>query len=1119
MGPSGRYEIVNTIATGDFATVYRARDRELRREVAIKQIHQQFLTDPRQLERFWREAQLLASLQHPNILTIYDIARPRGWLILELMRGTLKPTAEGEPIDLDYLRIVLLQCLNALRFLHAKGIIHGDVKPSNMLLDAHKRVKLGDFGLARRASNEEGSLLKGTTKYMAPELISNQFGPVGPASDLYSLGFSAYELMCGEQFESLFPGLSTFGRDEQIAWLMWHAAADRNLPQINRVLEGVPEDLAHVIQSLVVKDQSRRFRSAEDAMRCLQIGRPAPVLAPPKDLEAEAAEAEAARKKRTLRIGAIAAVVCSVILSVWMLFPGGRRPAVAKQPEPARGIVRNVYLDERILVLEQGEDGAPEEIPIRPRDEVLINQKKQLLRDLQPGDQVTIEIFRDASGVPIRRIIATRPKIDRGQIEAVEADEGKLTVAAGEDREPLVVRVPGSVKILFNGEETLDGERVTLARLEADDRVEVHHVGGETGRRATRLSVLRVVAVEGIIRDVDLTKGELTLAWDKDDGTKLVVLPFAPKCEVTINHRSDLEGRLLKPEDLEPGDKAKVSRDTHVVRVDAYRVLGQAGVVQHVDDSLDVLRVLLEGQQRPTNFQVGPECKITLAGEQVGLADLRVGDIVDVTHGSPDAKSPEALTIAATRPADPSRRAMLVAIQDYEDQSLTPLGHPVADAKLLQQTLVDRYRVPSGQVLLLADPSQVRLEQGIPNFFQKVKPKDQVLLYFAGHAYQDDDGKIYLAPKNFNSTRMSSSGVSLQWLVDQFEECPAKEKLLLLDCSHAGTGADLKRQPSTAEMLQTLEGPPGQAALRTVTAIASSSPGERGHMWPAKQHGVFAYCLSEGFSGRADANRDVWLEPTELSAFLKPAMASAAAEIQQSQTPSIVMADATPPRLSEEGKRAIRKLTALLNQDRIDPAALKLAYATAEALARGELEPKLLYGMLLLKARQRDDALLVFEQLRLEHPDLLLPLRGIAWVHFEKRAYDRGMDVLVDLVSKIPQPESPTDPYPEESAEALRWAGQVREFAATAERRPYTPPEWTLEELDAAVDAHGPNAAKHYQQGREQTRNVMQQMDERILKGDEATQARLGVERRQLRTYASFPYEEAAERILAGLDE
>src|SRR6185295_15700783 len=132
-------------------------------------------------------------------------------------------------------------------------------------------VKIGDFGLARRVSNEEGSLIKGTTKYMAPEVVSDEFGEVGPASDLYSLGFAAYELMCGENFESLFPGLSAFGRDRQMAWMMWHAAPDRRLPEIQRVLADVPPDLARTIQKLTAKPQAQRYKSADEALSDLNI--------------------------------------------------------------------------------------------------------------------------------------------------------------------------------------------------------------------------------------------------------------------------------------------------------------------------------------------------------------------------------------------------------------------------------------------------------------------------------------------------------------------------------------------------------------------------------------------------------------------------------------------------------------------------------------------------------------------------------------------------------------------------------------------------------------------------------------------------------------------------------
>ena len=391
-----RYEILDTIASGEFATVSRARDRDLGREVAVKQIHAQYLADPRQLARYWQEAQLLASLQHANILTIYDVVRPRGWLILELMRGSLKPAAEGDPMDLDQLRLVLANCLTGLHFLHTNGVIHGDIKPSNILVAPPNRIKLGDFGLARRASNEEGSLLKGTTKYMAPELLSAQFGAVGPASDLYSLGFTAYELMVGSHFESLLPTLATFGRNKQLAWMMWHSTADVKLPDIQRVLEGVPEDLAHVIQRLIAKDQSQRYRSAAEALRDLQAPagrgrRPARRRRPGG--RSRGRRRRAAKKRvRNLSIlaGGVAVVLCSLILMIDAQSPqeGGAGRHARK---PIKGTVSDVYRDVqgnwRGAVRRQARSS---ESSSKDQDIIYVNGERHLLEDWNGGDVVEI---------------------------------------------------------------------------------------------------------------------------------------------------------------------------------------------------------------------------------------------------------------------------------------------------------------------------------------------------------------------------------------------------------------------------------------------------------------------------------------------------------------------------------------------------------------------------------------------------------------------------------------------------------------------------------------------------------------------------------------------------------
>ncbi len=245
-----RYELLEKIGAGSFATVYRARDRSSAARSPSSRSTSGSSKDPAQLERYWSEAQLLASLQHPNIVTIYDVARPKGWLILELMQGNIRDRLAGKQMDLRGAADHAGPLPAGLKYLHSRGVIsrgreaqqHDDRPP--------QAGEAGDFGLARRVSNVEGSLILGTAKYMAPEMVTDDLGEIGPESDLYSLGFAAYELLCGANFEELFPGLEAYGKDRQAAWMTWHAAPDRKLPEIHRVLDGVPDDLAKVIQKL-----------------------------------------------------------------------------------------------------------------------------------------------------------------------------------------------------------------------------------------------------------------------------------------------------------------------------------------------------------------------------------------------------------------------------------------------------------------------------------------------------------------------------------------------------------------------------------------------------------------------------------------------------------------------------------------------------------------------------------------------------------------------------------------------------------------------------------------------------------------------------------------------------
>jgi hypothetical protein len=1133
MSGATRYEILDRVAVGDFASVYRARDRDLGREVAVKQIHPQFLHDERQLARYWQEAQLLATLQHPNILTIYDIVRPRGWLIVELMRGNLDQFARGEPIDLEFLRMALGGCLSALEFLHRNGVIHGDIKPSNILIDSQGRVKLGDFGLARRAANDSGSLLKGTTKYMAPELVSNQFGPVGPASDIYSLGFSAFELMVGaNNFESLFPGLSTFGRDKQIAWMMWHAATDRHLPDINRVLEGVPDDLGRVVQKMIVKDQTRRYASARQALNDLHVD---PLAAPPlpgmaEDPEKMAAEAAAARKKKRTRLVAIGAAVFSLVLCVALLLPDRTPP----RPEPTgdgtlRGVVANVYPDEWRIAVRTRPEGQDhdviKEFGLKRHDRVMINDRTHELRELRADDLIVIAPLRDETGRLVYELRASRPVTHVGRVKEVKPDEARFTftIIEGEEQgKDVVIGVPEDLSITLNsGKPASGGKMIALADLQLDDRIRVAHLGEEAGRKATEVAVQRVVSIEGKISGVDVRKKVIEVALD--DGASVVEIPYRPDAEVTINNQRVLFDQVLKPADLRPGDKASIAYDTAVTRVNAHRTLGEAGVVQRVHGDNRLLDVVKDGDSRTTTYQLGPQCEITLGGAVVQLTELREGDQVDVTHDTPGAAMPRAIRIAAIRPVDRSRWAMLVANQNYEDVWLTKLEHPLGDVALLQQILTERYRVPLDQCLVFTDESLVRLEQGLPDKLRPIGAEASLLFYYAGHAYRDDEGKIFLAPKNFDFKRIATTGLPLQWLVNHLEECQATQKLLLLDCSHAGAGKDLEWQPSTAEMIQSLKASTGQAALRTVTAIVSAKAGQRGLVMPDGPHSLFAWHLGKAYLGEADKNLDNRLEPTELFTYLNVAMPAASTPLGGAQAPELFLPNDAPPRLSDEAKRKIRELAAYLRRDRYDQAAVDQAtqvYLEASQLAGQEVEPKELYAMLLLKARRRDEAPRQFEELRLDRPKSLLPLMGIAWGHVDRRGYKQALDSLVDMVNQFAKPAKAGEQFSEEAKLAAGWAGQLREFIENGAEMADSRLPAAYAALDAAIKQHGPQIETVYGQGRSRVRARLAEFDQRIASAaSEADNSRLKVERKQVTHYAQFPFDEAVQRVLAGLDQ
>ncbi len=185
------------------AKVFLARDRVLGRDVALKVLREQYAKDAEFVERFRREATSVASLNHPNVVQVYDQGRSgdgRYYIAMEYVPGgTLKDRIDGEvTLDPGESARLASQVAGALQAAHGRGIVHRDVKPQNVLLTAGGEAKVADFGIARAASASaisRTSLVLGTARYMSPEQAMGE--AVAPASDLYSLGVVLYEMLTG----------------------------------------------------------------------------------------------------------------------------------------------------------------------------------------------------------------------------------------------------------------------------------------------------------------------------------------------------------------------------------------------------------------------------------------------------------------------------------------------------------------------------------------------------------------------------------------------------------------------------------------------------------------------------------------------------------------------------------------------------------------------------------------------------------------------------------------------------------------------------------------------------------------------------------------------------------
>lgn len=250
----GPFRILGVLGAGGMATVYRARDTSLDRTVALKVLPPQFLYDGTFARRFEQEARLVAKLEHPNIVPIYASGIDAGipWMSMRLLTGgNLGALLARRRLEAREAVRVLRSVADALDYAHGCGVVHRDVKPTNVLLDASDHVSLGDFGLAQMLHGAGGvtrtGMLVGTPHYMAPEQVLGQ--PADSRSDVYSLGIVAYEM---------FAGAPPFTGESPMAVLV--KQVHDAFPSDAR--DGISPALMQAIQKAVAKNPAERWPSA-----------------------------------------------------------------------------------------------------------------------------------------------------------------------------------------------------------------------------------------------------------------------------------------------------------------------------------------------------------------------------------------------------------------------------------------------------------------------------------------------------------------------------------------------------------------------------------------------------------------------------------------------------------------------------------------------------------------------------------------------------------------------------------------------------------------------------------------------------------------------------------------
>ena len=329
----GRYRVVKELGKGAMGIVYKAFDPQIDREVALKILRKDRLTDDEFARRFFKEAKAIGRLSHPNIVTVYDVGQDHGtiYIAMEFLEGRpLDEAIKKDGLKITDIGSIGVQIAEALDYAHKKGVIHRDIKPSNIILNSAGRIKITDFGVAQiedllTLHQTQAGAIIGTPVYMPPEQVNGQ--PVDGRSDLYALGVILYELLTGakpftgENFAAIFASVINHTPDEPV-----------------KIVSDISKFQSDLIMKSISKEPDRRFQTGREMAEALKS----------TFTESQAAESSLKNsdKQRSHLTGVflIAALAAAVIIGGLYYYLNVRYQKPEPEPEPVVNIVRNAVL-------------------------------------------------------------------------------------------------------------------------------------------------------------------------------------------------------------------------------------------------------------------------------------------------------------------------------------------------------------------------------------------------------------------------------------------------------------------------------------------------------------------------------------------------------------------------------------------------------------------------------------------------------------------------------------------------------------------------------------------------------------------------------------------------------